>query len=158
MLSGIALGAALSCKFVGLFVVALIGIWTLVDLWAYIGEIAVPAKTIFIHFVTRIIGLIVVPAAVYVGCFWIHFSVLSRTGKGDVFHSPAFQATLEGNPYGKPIDMPRDLAFGSLVTLEQRVQQPPCLLHSHPYRYPVYPDESKKKLVSSQQQQVCSSL
>lgn len=45
----------------------------------------------------RAIGLIVVPFIIYLSFFYVHFTVLTRSGAGDSFMSPAFQETLIGN-------------------------------------------------------------
>jgi len=49
------------------------------------------------HFVARVIGLILVPAVIYLSFFWVHFAILTQSGSGDSFMSPAFQETLVGN-------------------------------------------------------------
>ena len=49
------------------------------------------------HFFARVLGLIVLPFFVYLSFFWIHFKVLSHSGTGDHFMSPAFQESLQGN-------------------------------------------------------------
>lgn len=50
------------------------------------------------HFLARTFGLIFVPAVVYLFWFWVHFTVLNRSGTGDEFMSPAFQQTLLDSP------------------------------------------------------------
>ena len=50
------------------------------------------------HFAARAVGLIVVPAIVYLFWFWVHFAVLTKSGTGDDFMSPAFQQTLLDSP------------------------------------------------------------
>jgi dolichyl-phosphate-mannose-protein mannosyltransferase len=45
----------------------------------------------------RAIGLIVVPFIIYLSFFYVHFAILTRSGTGDTFMSPAFQETLIGN-------------------------------------------------------------
>ena len=48
-----------------------------------------------------VIGL---AAIIYLGSFWLHFALLTHSGPGDAFMSPAFQSTLIGNPYYRPYD------------------------------------------------------
>ena len=43
-------------------------------------------------------GLVIVPSAIYVFWFYIHFAILNQSGPGDLFMSPQFQATLENSP------------------------------------------------------------
>ena len=45
----------------------------------------------------RAFALIVVPIILYLTCFYIHFAILTTSGPGDSFMSPAFQETLAGN-------------------------------------------------------------
>jgi dolichyl-phosphate-mannose--protein O-mannosyl transferase len=49
------------------------------------------------HFLARVVGFIVVPFIFYLIFFWIHFTILTHSGTGDGFMSPAFQETLIGN-------------------------------------------------------------
>jgi len=44
-----------------------------------------------------VVGFIVVPLIFYLFFFWIHFAILTHSGTGDSFMSPAFQETLVGN-------------------------------------------------------------
>ena len=43
------------------------------------------------------VGFIIVPLIFYLFFFWIHFTILTHSGPGDTFMSPAFQETLIGN-------------------------------------------------------------
>jgi dolichyl-phosphate-mannose-protein mannosyltransferase len=43
------------------------------------------------------VGLIAVPIVLYLAFFYVHFAVLTHSGTGDTFMSPAFQETLIGN-------------------------------------------------------------
>lgn len=61
------------------------------------------------HFMARAVCLIAIPAALYMGIFYIHLAVLNHSGPGDGFYSSAFQVSLKGNylhasstPKGKP--------------------------------------------------------
>lgn len=45
----------------------------------------------------RVIGLIIVPFIIYLSFFYVHFAILTQSGPGDTFMSPAFQETLSGN-------------------------------------------------------------
>jgi len=44
-----------------------------------------------------VVGFIIVPLICYLFFFWIHFAILTHSGTGDSFMSPAFQETLIGN-------------------------------------------------------------
>ena len=95
-LSGLALGATLSCKWVGLFTVATIGLNTVYHLWNLLGDLRVPPKLFIRHFMARAMCLIALPMAFYMSMFGIHFTILRWSGEGDGFMSSEFQHTLKG--------------------------------------------------------------
>lgn len=97
VMTGIGLGATLSCKWVGLFTIATIGLATIEQLWGLLGDTKIPMKTLVRHFFARAFALIVVPVFVYMFWFWIHFMILSSSGDGDGFMSSEFQHTLRGH-------------------------------------------------------------
>jgi dolichyl-phosphate-mannose-protein mannosyltransferase len=45
----------------------------------------------------RAVGLIAVPLVIYLSFFYAHFTILTHSGPGDTFMSPAFQETLLDN-------------------------------------------------------------
>ena len=45
----------------------------------------------------RAVGLIIFPALIYLGIFYIHLSVLNLSGPGDGFYSSRFQTSLKNN-------------------------------------------------------------
>ena len=97
ILSGLALAAAFSCKWVGLFTIATLGLGTIRQLWLLLGNLRVTPTMWAKHFLARAFGLIVVPMAFYMAMFQIHFLVLNRSGDGDGFMSSEFQHTLVGH-------------------------------------------------------------
>ncbi|KAM0787088.1 hypothetical protein ACM66B_006346 [Microbotryomycetes sp. NB124-2] len=139
-LTGISIGCAMSVKWVGFFVTALVGIYTLEDLWNKFGDLKMPFRTYVRHWVARVLCLIVIPFCVYALCFKIHFLVLNHSGPGDSQMSSLFQAHLHGNDFARN---PLEPALGSKVTLKN-MGYGGGLLHSHVQTYPV----------GSQQQQV----
>ncbi|KAJ3071892.1 Protein O-mannosyltransferase 2 [Podochytrium sp. JEL0797] len=141
--TGLSLGACLSVKWIGLFVIALVGLNTLEDLWVMLGDLKMPARKYAYHWFIRIIFLILLPMAVYVACFWAHFKILNESGEGDAQMSSLFQANLQGNNFH---ENPISIAFGSKITLKNNARGG-GLLHSHVQVYP--PDVS-----GSEQQQV----
>jgi dolichyl-phosphate-mannose-protein mannosyltransferase len=87
-LTGLSLGAVVSCKWVGLFTIATIGC-SLVQLWNMLDDLGVPPR-LFVwhfvwHFVVRAVCLIVVPLVFYMAMFQIHFLILEHSGDGDGF-------------------------------------------------------------------------
>ncbi|WFD20093.1 dolichyl-phosphate-mannose--protein mannosyltransferase [Malassezia caprae] len=139
-LTGLSLGLVLSCKWVGLFTVASVGVAVVVQLWYHLGNLRVPLPTLARHFGARAVCLIVLPLAVYMSIFAVHFAILVRAGSGDSFMGWPFRHTLRGNGMA---DQFVDVALGATV----RVQHYHTLggyLHSHDHRYET----------GSQQQQV----
>lgn len=121
-----------SVKWVGLFVTALVGLYTIEDLWNKFGDYRMPKATYAMHWVARIIGLIVIPSIVYLASFYAHFTILNRSGPGDAQMSSLFQANLKGTDL---IDSPLEVAIGSKVTIKN-MGYGGGLLHSHVQTYP----------------------
>lgn len=85
------------------------------------------------HVGFRVIGLILVPLAVYMFNFYLHFLILENSGPGDAQMSSLFQANLRGTEVGK--DSPLEIAYGSRATLKN-MGYGGGLLHSHVQTYP----------------------
>jgi dolichyl-phosphate-mannose-protein mannosyltransferase len=96
LLTGLALGAVVSCKWVGLFTIATIGADTIRQLWLLLGDVHVSPRGFAKHFLARALCLIAVPAVFYLAMFAIHFQILLSSGDGDGFMSAPFQHTLSG--------------------------------------------------------------
>ncbi|KAI9476908.1 Protein O-mannosyltransferase 2 [Coemansia sp. RSA 990] len=131
LLTGASLGLVASCKWVGFLTIALVGIYTMGELFTMYTcrfDIGSAAR----HFVARAVCLIAVPLVIYAACFKIHFMVLNRSGPGDSRMSPAFQASLKGSPLGS---QPFTVAYSSQITLRS-MHTGSGLLHSHAHRFP----------------------
>lgn len=85
------------------------------------------------HLAFRVFGLIVIPLAVYMFTFYIHFLILENSGPGDAQMSSLFQANLRGTDVGK--DSPLEIAYGSRATIKN-MGYGGGLLHSHVQTYP----------------------
>lgn len=154
-----------SVKWVGLFAVALVGLYTIEDLWDMLGDLKMPKKTYLMHWVARILCLICLPIGVYLLSFVLHFAILYRSGPGDAQMSSLFQARLAGNSLGqsplgknckeKFIKVSREekerlkgghleLAYGSKLTIKN-YGYGGGLLHSH---IQTYPEGSKQQQVT----------
>ncbi|KAJ3050811.1 hypothetical protein HK097_008188 [Rhizophlyctis rosea] len=131
-LTGVALGLTLSVKWVGLFLVALIGLSTIQNLWKLLGDTRNSLTTIARHFIVRAICLIVIPMAVYMAMFQVHFWALPNSGSGSSFMSPEFQATLKGNEIAATI---KQVGYGSKVYFRHEATNG-GYLHSHKSTYP----------------------
>lgn len=150
LLTGVALGTVVSCKWVGLFTIATVGLDTIAQLWQLLGDIRVPPRTFAKHFVARALCLIVVPVFFYMTMFAIHFQILHNSGDGDGFMSAPFQHTLSGRQMGDTFAgnhtcsctlgfclnvLFLDIAFGSEVTI-RHINTQGGYLHSHDHAYP----------------------
>jgi dolichyl-phosphate-mannose-protein mannosyltransferase len=96
-LTGLSLGAVVSCKWVGLFTIATTGLCVVQQLWTLLGNLKVSPRTWARHFAARALCLIVIPTLFYMFMFQIHFWILNRSGDGDGFMSSEFQHTLIGH-------------------------------------------------------------
>ncbi len=111
--------SGVSVKLVGLFVTALVGLYTIEDLWDKFGDLKMSwvsrisystcvscynfllQRDQLRHWCARIACLIVLPIFVYMACFKIHFLILNHSGPGDAQMSSLFQAHLVGNDFHK---------------------------------------------------------
>lgn len=131
-LTGTMLGVATSIKLIGLFVVSLVGLLTVVDLWQLADVKSTPSRLqLLAHFLARCFGLIFIPIAIFVGSYAVHFAVSSNSGPGDNLMSVAFQASLNGNPLGSETF---PIYYGSLIHIRSNVEQ--TFLHSCSASYP----------------------
>uniref|UniRef100_A0AAY4BHR6 Protein O-mannosyl-transferase 2 n=1 Tax=Denticeps clupeoides TaxID=299321 RepID=A0AAY4BHR6_9TELE len=134
ILTGVNLSCALGVKFVGLFVILLIGLNTARDLWIILGDLQLSLVDFGRHLLARIFGLIVLPMFLYTTIFAVHFVVLNRSGPGDGFFSSSFQSRLIGNNLHNA-SMPEYLAYGSVITVKN-LRIAGGYLHSHWHLYP----------------------
>ncbi|KAG8879795.1 hypothetical protein FRB98_005508 [Tulasnella sp. 332] len=134
-LTGISLGAAVSCKLVGILTIAVIGLSTIKQL----VELPVSRTLWLQHFAARALCLIVVPAMIYLAAFAVHLQILNNPGEGDKYMSPAFQATLDGRRVPETFS---DVAFGSEITL-RHLETSNRYLQSHRYIYPTGGDQQQ---------------
>ncbi|XP_011270320.1 dolichyl-phosphate-mannose-protein mannosyltransferase, variant [Capsaspora owczarzaki ATCC 30864] len=156
--TGVFLGFAVGIKYVGIFVIAAVGLYTIYDLWTLLGDLSVPIlgagsddrPTFIEHFAIRAVFLIIVPIAIFLAGFAIHFAVLTQSGPGDAFMSLAFQAGLQGSSIQNLTRThPKTIYYGAYVTIKSQAHN--CYIHSHLHRYPLHYPTGR---VSSAQQQV----
>ncbi|KAJ8061805.1 hypothetical protein OCU04_009598 [Sclerotinia nivalis] len=133
ILTGLSIGCVCSVKMVGLFCTAMVGIYTIEDLWNKFGNTKMPKVELAAHLGIRVITLIVIPILVYMLSFAIHFTILENSGPGDAQMSSLFQANLKGTEVGK--DSPLEIAYGSRATIKN-MGYGGGLLHSHVQTYP----------------------
>nr|XP_036214847.1 protein O-mannosyl-transferase 2 isoform X2 [Bactrocera oleae] len=132
--TGTMLACTTSTKFVGLFVVMLVGLHTIQQLWIIFGDMGKPIIETVKQIACRTITLILWPIILYMCFFYIHLNVLNRSGTGDGFYSSAFQSRLIGNSLYN-VSMPRDVSYGAIVTIKNH-KTGGGYLHSHCHLYP----------------------
>ncbi|KAJ2467167.1 Protein O-mannosyltransferase 2 [Coemansia sp. RSA 2322] len=132
LLTGLSLGLVASSKWVGLFAVALVGIFTIQELYEMFCNVRMPVKVYAKHWAWRILALVVIPFTVYAFCFVLHFAVLNRYDSSANFMPMGFQVKLRGNPLSR---QPYDIQTGSKVRLYSR-ESGTGYLHSHTHTYP----------------------
>ncbi|ORE07517.1 O-mannosyltransferase [Rhizopus microsporus var. microsporus] len=151
LLTGIAMAMTVSVKMVGLFLVALIGLSVLYDLWNLLDiNYGLTMKQFMKHFYARAFALIIVPIAVYLFWFYIHFAILDQSGPGDSFMSTRFQDTLKFSPLKMAA---LEVHYGDVITLKHKDTN--AFLHSHDLHYPLRYEDGR---VSSTGQQVTGVL
>ncbi|GAA6027484.1 hypothetical protein JCM8097_007884 [Rhodosporidiobolus ruineniae] len=147
LLTGVFLSLTISCKMVGLFAFLAVGTAVVVDLWNILDvRRGHTMDHVARHFFARVFGLIVVPAIVYLFWFWVHFKVLTKSGTGDEFMSPAFQQTLTDSPLTA---LAEEIRYYDTILIQHKGTK--AYLHSHPDRYPLKYDDGR---ISSAGQQV----
>lgn len=145
--TGFFMACTWSSKVNGILTVAAIGIAVLIDLWDLLDHRKGHSMEYFWkHFTARAIGLIVLPVFLYLFFFWIHLSVLTYSGPGDAFMSPAFQETLRDNEL---LLNSQEIRYYDTITIRHKDTK--VWLHSHPERYPLKYEDGR---ISSQGQQV----
>ncbi|KAF8902820.1 glycosyl transferase [Gymnopilus junonius] len=81
-LTGTSIGAVTSVKMIGLFVTALVGVYTIEDLWEKFGDTKMTWREQAKHWGARVLCLIIVPILVFMLSFKIHFMILNHSGPG----------------------------------------------------------------------------
>ncbi|XP_043793146.1 protein O-mannosyl-transferase 2 isoform X3 [Apis laboriosa] len=122
-----------AATFSALFIL-FVGFNTAFELWRELGDLTKPIINVGKHLLARCICLIFIPIFLYMLFFYIHLTVLSKSGSGDGFYSSEFQSLLEGNSLYNAT-MPRQLAYGATITLKNH-RTGGGYLHSHWHLYP----------------------
>lgn len=142
ILLGISIGCVCSVKWVGLFITAVVGVYTIIDLWVQFWDPNIRILTYIKHWIRRIISLIIIPITLYLLFFKIHFDLLYLPGEGSGSMNTIFQANMRNTDI---VAQPRFVQLGDQITL--RSQGPDSnLLHSH---HQTYPDGSKQHQITT---------
>ncbi|XP_053523727.1 protein O-mannosyl-transferase 1 isoform X4 [Artibeus jamaicensis] len=152
MLTGVACSCAVGIKYMGVFTYLLVLGVAAVHTWHLIGDQDLSNVRVLCHVLARAVALLLVPVVTYVLFFYVHLTLLCRSGPHDQIMSSAFQASLEGGLARITQGQPLEVAYGSQVTLKSASSRPvPCWLHSHQSTYPIVYSNGRG---SSHQQQV----
>ncbi|XP_052747004.1 protein O-mannosyltransferase 1 [Bicyclus anynana] len=103
----------------------------------------------------RLVVLIGIPLAVYIGVFYVHLAMLPKAGPHDSVMTSAFQASLKGGLASITKGQPLHVSHGSQITLRHSHGRT-CWLHSHAHVYPVRYADGRGS--SHQQQVTCYSF
>ncbi|WFD23509.1 dolichyl-phosphate-mannose--protein mannosyltransferase [Malassezia equina] len=145
--TGVSLALTVSCKMVGVMTFATIGTAVILDLWDLLDIRRGLSLRVFVkHVCARALGLLIVPLFVYLGCFYVHFAILTKTGPGDVFMSPRFQQSLQGNDL-----LHHSMELHAFDTITLKHKKTGAFLHSHDKYYPRQYEDGR---ISSEGQQV----
>ncbi|KAI9592841.1 hypothetical protein BDF19DRAFT_450301 [Syncephalis fuscata] len=141
--------SVISIKHSGLLLLTILGVATLGEFYRLLGDRRVGLCQLGKHFVARVISLFVIPATIYLFWFAVHFSLLQNHTNSASILSPELRSTLIG--HNIPLEMPRDIAFGSEITIEHhqdifnvwRVEQfhPPEMPYDQREPMPIYNGE-----------------
>ncbi|ODQ82919.1 glycosyltransferase family 39 protein [Babjeviella inositovora NRRL Y-12698] len=149
--TGVALSCVISTKYVGVFTFATIGSAVLYDLWMLLDvKTGLSLHQLGRHFAARLFALIIVPFTIYLFWFWVHFTILTKSGPGDAFMSGEFQETLSESPLLRDAKI---VNYYDIVTFKNKDTS--AFLHSHPERYPLRYEDGR---VSTEGQQVTGYL
>ncbi|KTG04513.1 hypothetical protein cypCar_00002241 [Cyprinus carpio] len=152
MICGVSCACGIGVKYMGMFTYFLLLGLTAVHTWQLIGDRTLSHGKVVVQVLVRFLALVVLPVIMYIGFFYVHLTLLYRSGPHDQMMSSAFQASLEGGLARITQGQPLDVALGSQVTLRTVSSKPvPCWLHSHKVNYPIRYENGRG---SSHQQQV----
>ncbi|CAN2390589.1 O-mannosyl-transferase 1 [Pristimantis euphronides] len=152
ILTGVSGSSAVGIKYFGIFSYLLVLALAGVHSWQLLGDQKLSYVLVLYHLGARCLTLLLLPILLYLGMFYIHLSILTRSGPHDHIMSSAFQSSLEGGLSRITQGQPLEVAFGSQITLRNALSKPvPCWLHSHKSTYPIIYEGGRG---SSHQQQV----
>ena len=134
-LTGVFLVSTFSVKFVGLFVILYVGLNTAQQLWTILGQTSIKPLDVGRHLIARVFCLILCPLSLYIGYFYLHLLILSKSGPGDSQFGPRFVSTLENSSF-HGIQINPQVRYGATISLKASSFFPCAYLHSHPQFYP----------------------
>ncbi|TID30761.1 hypothetical protein CANINC_000677 [Pichia inconspicua] len=141
-LLGISIGCVCSVKWVGLFVTGVVGIYTIVDLWAKFWDPKFKLFNYIKFWLRRVFFLIIIPVSLYMFFFKIHLDLLYLPGEGSGSMNTLFQANMKNTDI---LAQPRLVQVNDVVTLRSQGMNS-NLLHSHQQ---IYPEGSRQHQVTT---------
>ncbi|XP_061707440.1 protein O-mannosyltransferase 1 [Cydia pomonella] len=153
-ISAVSLGCCFSVKYSGLYTYYLAVFIVGRQIWQRIGDTDSTLRLLF-SALWRLVVLVALPLAVYIGVFYAHLAMLPRAGPHDSVMTSAFQASLQGGLASITRGQPLHVAHGSQITL-RHTHGRTCWLHSHAHVYPVRYADGRGS--SHQQQVTCYSF
>ncbi|RLV88073.1 Dolichyl-phosphate-mannose--protein mannosyltransferase 4 [Meyerozyma sp. JA9] len=145
--TGVALSCVISTKYVGVLTYVTIGIGVLYELWILLDyRRGLSNVKLAQHFFARLWCLIIFPFIIYLFWFYVHFSILTKSGPGDNFMTSEFQETLIESPMAR---LAKQVNYHDVVSIKHK--DTGALLHSHLADYPLRYEDGR---ISSNTQQV----
>ena len=124
-LSGILAALSLSVKWTGATFLAII---------IFLEIIRVVKEKSASHALKDLIALVALPFLIYFSVFAVHLGLLTKSGPGDAFMTPAFQKTLAGNNYQNDISIKPLNIFEKFTELNAEMYRANAgLTAGHPY-------------------------
>jgi dolichyl-phosphate-mannose-protein mannosyltransferase len=132
LLSGALAALSLSVKWTGIAFLAIIIVLEIVK-WlknARSHNYQTIARPVF----QKAVFLFIIPSLIYFSIFAIHLGLLTKSGPGDAFMTPAFQKTLSGNNYQNDPDIKPPGLLGKFKELNLEMYRANAnLTAGHPY-------------------------
>lgn len=145
--TGVSLSLVISTKYVGVLTYVAVGVAVILELWYWLDyKKGLTLYEFTQHFAARFYSLIVFPFILYLFWFYVHFSILNKSGPGDAFMSSEFQECLIESPAAKESKL---VNFNDIVTIKHTETE--AFLHSHNAVYPLRYEDGR---ISSNSQQI----
>ena len=124
-------GLAVSIKWTGLSFLAIAGIIEFI----HVIKCHAPTIRYWLFAIGKLfIFFFVIPLVVYFSIFIAHFSLLTKSGDGDAFMTPAFQNSLQGSDYANDLQLKPLNTFQKFIELNQEMYTAnQTLTATHPY-------------------------
>ncbi|XP_037083495.1 protein O-mannosyl-transferase 2-like isoform X2 [Pollicipes pollicipes] len=137
LVTGVFLGLSLAVKHVGMFVILLVGLRAVHDLWQLYCDTSVSLMNVIKHFLARCFCLILVPILLYMSTFVLHLHLLDKGADTPDIGLYSAQFRLSFSDHAISRHTPPVVTDGSRVTLLSGARARGYLATS----YDTYPDE-----------------